>query len=272
MTWADRRDGYTSCSAQLGALGDSELRALVDRATPNTQGIGGAGAVLDIDGATVFVKRIALTAVEQRSANVGSTANLFGLPPYYHYGLGSAGFGAWRELAAHRMTTNWVLTRRYQGFPLLYHWRVLPGAPPRDAAYAEFGGLDEAVRFWNGSNAIRARLEAIRDATASIVLFLEYIPRTLTQWLNEQDLSVHARVGELLGTGIEFMRDRSFLHCDAHFANILTDGVDLYFADFGLALSADFELDHAEAEFLALHRNYDSAYTTNLLLAHFLAG
>ena len=26
----------------------------------------------------------------------------------------------------HTMTTNWVLGGQHQGFPLMYHWRVLP--------------------------------------------------------------------------------------------------------------------------------------------------
>lgn len=38
---------------------------------------------------------------------------------------GCPGFGAWRELAVHTMTTNWVLADRFQGFPLMYHWPVL---------------------------------------------------------------------------------------------------------------------------------------------------
>ena len=49
-----------------------------------------------------------LTDLELQPAHRHSTANLFGLPPYYHYRIGSCGFGSWRELEAHRMTTEWV--------------------------------------------------------------------------------------------------------------------------------------------------------------------
>ncbi|WP_406418196.1 hypothetical protein [Streptomyces sp. NBC_01614] len=35
-----------------------------------------------------------------------STANVLRLPAYFHHGIGSPGFGAWRELAVHTMTTN----------------------------------------------------------------------------------------------------------------------------------------------------------------------
>jgi len=45
-------------------------------------------------GAPVFVKRIPLTHLERRPEHAGSTANLFGLPVCYQYGVGSTGFGA----------------------------------------------------------------------------------------------------------------------------------------------------------------------------------
>jgi hypothetical protein len=48
----------------------------------------------------VFAKRIPLTDLERRAENVMSTANLFSLSLYCHYGVGSAGGGVWREVAA----------------------------------------------------------------------------------------------------------------------------------------------------------------------------
>lgn len=62
------------------------------------------------------------------------------------------------------------------------------------------------------------------------------------------------------------MGRRCFVHFDAHFHNILTDGQRLYFSDFGLALSSRFELSAGEAEFLKTRSHYDfySAFT-NLL-------
>jgi hypothetical protein len=41
---------------------------------------------------------------------------------------------------------------------------------------------------------------------------------------------------------------------------VLTDGEQLYAADFGLALCADFELSPAERAFFETHRLYDRAY------------
>ncbi len=45
---------------------------------------------------------------------------------YYHYGIGSAGFGVFRELVANIKITNWVLEGAITNFPLLYHYRVIP--------------------------------------------------------------------------------------------------------------------------------------------------
>jgi hypothetical protein len=107
--YAARLVAYTTVSTRLSLLSDRQLAEAVAAADPIGSGIGGRSAELDIDGTRVFVKRIPLTDIEMRSENARSTANIFGLPMFYQYGVGSAGFGAWRELAAHTMTTNWVL-------------------------------------------------------------------------------------------------------------------------------------------------------------------
>ncbi|MFE3544320.1 hypothetical protein ACFXK0_15260 [Nocardia sp. NPDC059177] len=53
------------------------------------------------------------------------------------------------------------------------------------------------------------------------------------------------------------MNSRGLLHLDTHFENILTDGSRLYFGDYGLALSADFDLSPSEAAFLDRNQTYD---------------
>ncbi|WP_246239425.1 protein kinase family protein [Acrocarpospora corrugata] len=207
-----------------------------------------------------------------------STANVFGLPTFYQYGVGSAGFGAWRELAAHVMTTNWVLANEYEGFPLMYHWRVIPDSPPEGFA-DEFGGIDGAVAHWEGSPAVRARLEAIGQSSLSLVLFLEYLPQTLAAWLADRqgaaergDVSAQVWAHEALARGTTFMSSRGLVHFDAHFQNVLTDGRLLYFADFGLALSSQFDLSTDETEFLNSHLTYDRHYTAGHLLRFHLPG
>ncbi|GLY80481.1 protein kinase family protein [Actinoallomurus iriomotensis] len=274
---AARLAAYGAVSTRLSLMGDRQLKQAVVAATPLGSGIGGRSGELDVAGVRVFVKRVPLTDVELRPENTRSTANLFGLPTFYHYGVGSAGFGAWRELAVHVMTTNWVLTREYEGFPLMYHWRVLPDSPPEGFA-EQFGGVDGAVAYWEGSPAVRERLEAVGRSSSSLVLFLEHVPQTLAEWLeDERDEATSGRsespypwVDDALLRGTTFMSSRGLVHFDAHFHNILTDGRLLYFADFGLALSSGFELSAAEAEFLADHHAYDRCFTAGHLLRHHL--
>lgn len=92
----------------------------------------------------MFVKRIPLTDKEQRPGAVRSTNNLFDLPAHCYYDVGSPGFSAWRELAATEAASSWVRTGRHAGFPLLHHWRILPGAPlPAD----ELHDIDDAVAY-----------------------------------------------------------------------------------------------------------------------------
>ncbi len=55
------------------------------------------------------------------------------------------------------------------------------------------------------------------------------------------------------------------LHFDAHFHNILTDGDQLYFSDFGLATSSQFALSKEESLFFSKHQNYDRCYVVTIL-------
>ncbi|MFJ5842885.1 protein kinase family protein [Streptomyces shenzhenensis] len=272
--YAARLATYGTVATRLSLLSDRRLGEVVAAADPLGSGIGGRSAALDVDGTRVFIKRVPLTDTELRPENARSTANLFGLPMFYQYGMGSAGFGAWRELAVHVMTTNWVLSNAYEGFPLMYHWRILPDFPP--AGFAdEFGGIEGAVVHWEGSSAVRERLEAIGRSSSSLVLFLEHVPQTLADWLHDyrtaaRDGSPYLWVEEALARGTAFMSSHGLVHFDAHFANVLTDGRLLYFADFGLALSTGFELSATEAKFLSDHLAYDRCHTVSHLLRHHL--
>jgi hypothetical protein len=242
-------------------------------------GIGGTSALLDIGGTPVFVKRVPLTDLEKQPENVRSTANLFGLPAFCHYGvgvIGGPGFGAWRELAVHIMTTNWVLAQDYEGFPLMYHWRVLPH--PGQSLPEELADVEKAAAYWGGGSEVHRRIEALRESSASIALFLEYIPQNLHDWLgaqvkagDEATESACAMVERQLQAGTSFMNARGLLHFDAHFQNILTDGQRLYFADYGLAISSRFDLSEEEADFFAEHQAYDRCYTVTHLVIWLIA-
>lgn len=273
MSHPARLARYAEVSTALALLSDHQLGRLVDAAQDVGSGVGGASALLDIAGAAVFVKRIPLTDVERRPENVLSTTNLFGLPTFCHYGVvayGSPGWGAWRELAASSMTTNWVLSKQTEAFPLMYHWRVLPGAAPLAEEYAD---IDRVVAYWDDSAAVRRRLQSLVQSSASVVLFLEYVPHTLNAWLTDQlaigpdsVAAACAMVERRLRTDISFMNTNGLLHFDAHFRNILTDGRRLYLADFGLASSPRFDLSADEKAFLAPNMTHDAAYAMRELV------
>jgi hypothetical protein len=262
---------YADLSTALTLLSDRELAELVAAAPIASVGIGGTAGVVEIGGARVFAKRVFLTGPERDQ--VLSTANLFGLPTFCQYGVGSPSFGAWRELAAHVMTTNWVVSGQCEGFPLLFHWRMLDGLPPGLPRSTELDDVDAVVEYWHGSAAVRERVDALARASASVLLFLEYVPRNLADWLAEQaaagDDAVEAAAAmverDLLAV-VPAMNARGLRHFDAHFRNILTDGNRLYLSDFGLATSARFELSADEAEFAALHERHDEAYALTQLV------
>ncbi|MBG0816101.1 protein kinase family protein [Planomonospora sp. ID82291] len=273
MSHAARLARHCAVSTALELLGDRRLGELVAGAPRLGSGVGGTTALLEVEGTPVFVKRIPLTDLERRPENVRSTANLFGVPPFCQYGLGpGAGFGVWRELAAHAMTTGWVLGGRHAGFPLLHHWRVLP-EPPRAPTAGQRAEIEAAVAYWEGSPAVRERMEASARASASVVLFLEYLPQNLYDWLNAQvalgDDAVAAACAMMereLAAGVSFMNAGGLLHFDTHFCNILTDGRRLYFTDFGLAASPRFELSATERDFLRLNADHDAAYAERALV------
>jgi hypothetical protein len=269
---AARLTAYTAVSASLARRSDRELAALVDAATPLGSGIGGRSARLDVDGTPVFVKRVPLTARELRPANVRSTANLYAVPTRCHYGVGGPGFGAWRELAAHTMTTEWVRAGACPNFPLTYHWRVLPEPAPPPLP-PELADAERVQAFWGGGPGVRARINGLEHAPASLALFMEYVPQTLHGWLTArmragaESLDRACLMAEReLDAITAFTAARGFQHFDAHFLNVLTDGRRLYLADFGLALSNGFALTRPEAAFLAAHRDYDRAYTRSWLV------
>jgi hypothetical protein len=257
---AGRRDRHSTLSRRLAALDDDGLMGLLDG--PPTPGFGGAVATATVDGVPVFVKFVPLTDLERE--HTGSTANLFHLPTFYQYGIGSAGFGAWREIAVHDMTTRWVLDGEFDGFPLVYHRRVVPYRPaPTDPAE-----LERWVTHWEGDDAVRARLAAIGAASAAVIVFMEHLPQTVDAWLTEQVAADGALefVRDGVADGVAFMGERGLLHFDAHYRNLLTDGRRVYFADFGLAVHRSFDLDEAERDFLRRHRDYDRAHTTTHLV------
>jgi hypothetical protein len=262
----EREATWSRMHALLSGLADTELTDLLRTASKLGTGIGGRTSRLVVDGTTVFVKAVSMTAVETSAANLRSTVNHFGLPTYCQYNVGSPGINAWRELEALERTTRWVLEGDAAGFPLLYHWRLLPGDPP--PAEPEHADPEEAVAYWHGAEGVARRLAAIRASTTVLLLFLEFQPHRLDTWLRER---LHAggaaaaeaieMVDDTLLAPVVWMNEHGLFHFDSHLANLLTDGRQVFVTDFGLATARDFALDDGERRFLDQHRLHDPAYT-----------
>ncbi len=273
MASATRTDKFADVSTALAQISDTQLVQLLDGAPVIADGIGGSAVRLEIAGIPVFAKRIRLTDLEVHAENYLSTANLFQLPTYCQYGVGSPGFGVWREIAANTITTNWVLAKQCESFPLMYRWRVLPDHSPVRLVSDELADVARAVAYWGGSQAVRERIMALQASSASVVIFLEYVPQNLHDWLMAQvalgDAAIEsacAFVAHHLSVDVSFMNAHGLMHFDAHFRNILADGQRLYFADLGLATSRQFELSAAEIEFLARNARHDECYAVTQLV------
>lgn len=269
MTHTERTARFAQISTALALQSDQQLTRLVDTAEPLASGIGGTSLAIELEGCKVFAKRIRLTDLERRAENRMSTENIFQLPTFCQRNVGSVGFGVWREVAAHAMTTGWVLSQQLESFPLMYHWRVLDGAAAAGAAPVpdELADVEGMASYWGGSEAMRLRLQALADATASVIIFMEYLPWNLSAWLGQQLAagpaameSACAMVERGLTVDIPRMNSLGLLHGDAHFGNILTDGRSLYFADLGLATSERFALMPDELSYLHHHASLDRAY------------
>ncbi len=272
-----RHSQYHRISEYLNTLSDPELTTILEQGTFLKSGISGTTFKVEINGIPLFVKQIPLNELEGKPENILSTKNLYGLPTYYQYGVGSAGFSVWRELSAHLMSASWVLSGKNENFPLLYHWRIVEKSYrkiPMDESE-----LAEVINYWGGSSAVGERLRANYHSSAYVTLFIEYIPQTLNSWLNQQwevggdilDAAIEMVERNLKET-VDFINGEEMLHFDAHFRNILTDGRDLYFSDFGLATSSQFTLSDEEKLFFKAHQNYDRCYVkmklVNWIVSH----
>lgn len=241
---------YSSLSAAISGMDDAQLLALLDAGESNAGW--GRKQTVEIDGRAVFVKRVPVTDLEME--HEFSTRNLYELPLFYQYGVGSAGFGVFRELAMHVKTTEWVLAGDIAGFPIMYHHRTLPQTSSRTPMADD--RLDGYVKYWGGSESLRRYWRDREQTRHEVVIFLEHFPFVLQQWLVEHPERIPETLDELRRT-IDFLRERGVLHFDAHYANIVTEGERPYLTDFGLALDREFELSEAETVFLEGHTQYD---------------
>ncbi len=265
-----RRTVYQDLVQKLSKFEDIVLLQKIAEAEKIHKGIGGTSVKLVLNNHNVFVKLVPLTDLEHHKNNLYTTKNIFNLPLYYQYGVGSTGFGVWRELKASQICSAWVIERKCSNFPVLYHHRILPAI---DSINYKHQSTIEHSAYWESNKYIKQRHSQILNAKFIVALFFEYIPYTLFDYIfklrntNSDKLHIFTQkvLLQILAT-TRFLSDHNIVHFDAHFHNILTDGNDIYFADHGLTSSLTFELSEQEQNFLLEHRNLDQYFSiTNLL-------
>ena len=256
----DRLRRYSKLANEFAVMDADDLAALgLDRAP--TQGWGTSqGTIVGDDG--VFVKRVPVT--EREYEHLYSTKNLFRLPLYYQYGVGSAGFGVFRELATHVKTTSWVLDGSCARFPMLLHHRIVPRRSPHAAANPDSwvaGG--DYVGYWGGSKRIGTYIAERARAPYELWLVLEWVPHVLHEWIvgaGGQDAA--GRVVDELVSTVSFLHERGVFHFDAHWGNVVCDDDGgVFLTDFGLANDRAFALSADERAFFDAHVHYDYGET-----------
>jgi hypothetical protein len=245
-----RRRRYFELSSLIAQIDNAQLRPLFEGS--ESRAGWGRNHTIDLASSKVFVKRVPVTDTEHD--NFFSTKNLYSLPTYYNYGVGSAGFGVFRELVAHIKTTNWVLDGQIETFPLMYHYRVIPFSGRR--AEVDHERHKRYVEYWGGNENIGRYMLDRSSASRELVLFLEYVPHVLQSWLPQNAGKVQAVLDDLCAT-VGFLRKNEVIHFDAHFGNILTDGERTYLSDFGLVLDKSYTLAEDEKAFFDANTYYD---------------
>lgn len=245
-------------SSALAGLDDAGVRALIDDAEQAGIGIGGTTKTARLGETTVFIKQLPLTRVEE--ADPCSTASRLRLPFVSHYGIGTPANAVGRELAAHQVTTRWVQSGLADFFPLLLGWRVLD--VKSEADLSEFDG-DTPPRQWGPHwPEVQGKLSAMKAASKSMVLFLEYVPVTLGDLIRRSlkegfGAEVFPGIVDQLLEATAWMNSQGFQHFDVHPGNILVQDGRLLYTDFGLALHRDFELTPQEAWGMRTHDGFD---------------
>ena len=242
----------------LHGLDDAGVRTLIDDASQTGIGIGGTTKTASLDGTNVFIKQLPLTSVEE--ADPRSTVSRLRLPFVSHYGIGTPANSVGRELAAHQVTTRWVQSGLVDFFPLLLGWRVLD--LKSEANLSEFDGDAPSSQWGPHWPEVQGRLSAMKAASKSMVLFLEYVPLTLGNLIRRSlregfGAEIFPGAVDQILEATAWMNRQGFQHFDVHPGNILIRNGRLLYTDFGLALHKDFELTPEETAGMRTHDGFD---------------
>jgi hypothetical protein len=245
-------------SSMFDGLDDASVRMLIEDADHVGIGIGGTTRTVRIGETIAFVKQLPLTSIEE--ADPTATTSRLQLPFVSHYGIGSPTHAVGRELAAHQATSEWVQTGVVDFFPLLLGWRVVD--LKCEADLSEFDGGASPRRWGPYWPQVQSKLAAMKDASKSMVFFLEYVPETLGAWMRRSlaegtGVTVFPEVVDQLLEATAWMNSQGFQHFDVHPGNILIRDGRLLFTDFGLALHREFDLTAEEEASMLTHDGFD---------------
>jgi len=214
----------------------------------------GINSIINVNDTKIFTKVIPITKIDLE--NMYDTSNIHNIPMYYNYGVGSAGFGCWRELAFHIKASNWVIDNKCPNFPILYHYRIIENKTIA-TKFKKYKFNKIKFEYWDSNENIELYIKNRSNTNHFIVMCLEYFPLTLYKtniikenvyWYQKQILKI-----------ISFLKKQKVIHFDAHLGNLVTDEKILILTDFGLVLDKSFSLSKQEMSFFNRNTNYDKA-------------
>ncbi len=242
----NRIENYNKLNVQLNYISDDEIIKMIGKQKKTRFS---ANTTIEVNKIKIFVKSIILTELEYD--NKHNTSNLFNLPLYYNYGVGSYGINCWREVLMHIKTTNYVLNGECENFPLLYHYRIIESKPTK----INFNLSD--FKYWNSNNNIKEYIHAKSKSKYKILLFIEYFPKVANNWMLENKNNIHSFYKQSLNI-INFLNLKNIIHFDIHNGNFVVDlNNTIYLTDYGLVLDKNFNLSKKELIFYGKNKYYD---------------
>ena len=195
------------------------------------------------------------------------TSNLYNLPTFYNYPIGSAGINCFRELTMHIKTTNWVLEGKIKNFIMMYHYRIIKKENHIiDDIQKEI--INKKVKIkWNGNKNIKKYLIERLNAPYEIIVVMEYFPITLNEWLKQDITNVYSYKKQIYPL-LNFLQEQHVIHFDSHSKNFVVskEGI-IYMIDFGLVLDLEFNLTKEEIKFFNKNTMFDYGLSImNILL------
>lgn len=254
---------YYKLNTELSYLSDDQVSSFITSKEVKSLGI---TQVIKFKKNKIFLKVIPIAELFYK--NQFNTSNLYDLPVYYNYGIGSAGVNPWRELLLHIKTSNWVLENKSPSFPLLYHYRIIEN----DNKSFSDGGVSnpDLMKRWGNNKQIKKYLTDRSKSNYKIVLFLEHIPHVAYKYLEKNPKFIKSFYDQSSKI-VKLLKSQHILHNDGHLRNILVDNnKKIYLTDFGLSFDKAFDLSKDEIKFMDKNAKIDQYYMIRNIFQNYL--